>query len=352
MMRGIVNEKMLLPWFCLCGPCDLEWKSENMSRILITGGAGFIGSNLAEQLVKAGREVVLLDVVEEPVNICAFEHRVEYVQQDVCDPKGMVKLMKEDGISGIVHLAAVSRVIWGEEDPELCKRTNVRGTQCLLDAVKKANKQPWIVFGSSREVYGEPTNFPVSEGHVKAPLNVYGRTKLEGERMVRKAAGELGLKSAILRFSNVYGNERDILDRVIPRFVLAGLKEELIEIHGGNQVIEFTHVDDTVHGIMLTMKALEEHWPCSEGNGNRYPNCDDFHLLPGHPVTLQETAETISDCLGADIPVNYTGSRTYDVDRFHGDPSKAERMLGFKAGILPEAGIRMTVKRFEEVMDL
>ena len=323
-----------------------------MSRILITGGAGFIGSNLAERLMKMGNEIVLLDRVCNPQNIKYFEDGLEYVCKDICGHAGLRSLLQGNEISGIVHLAAVSRVIWGEERPGECVRTNVEGTNNLLQAIRDSGKRPWVIFGSSREVYGEPTEFPVKEDHPKAPLNIYGETKLKGENMIREFSEKNGSQAAILRFSNVYGNERDILDRVIPRFILAGLKDQPIEIHGGNQSIDFTHINDTVEGIVRTIDMFEKKDidPVrSDANGKTW--CDDFHLLPGNPVTLQQVAAAISDHLGSEVSVNYGDPRTYDVERFHGDPEKASQILGFKARIPPEVGIPMTLDRFRVVME-
>ena len=183
-------------------------------------------------------------------------------------------------------------------------------------------------------------------------MNLYGRTKLEGENMIKEFSEKNRSQSAILRFSNVYGNERDILDRVIPRFVLSGLKDEPMEIHGGNQFIDFTHINDTVEGIIRTMNMLEQKEvnPADAGeNGNTW--CNDFHLLPGRPFTLQQVAATIADHLETDVPIHYSEPRNYDVERFHGDPDKAARILGFKARIPPEMGIPMTVDRFRLVME-
>jgi len=324
----------------------------NMSRILITGGAGFIGSNLAERLMRIGNEVVLLDKENNPLNIKYFEDGLEYVCTDVCSHSKVRSLLQENGISGVVHLAAVSRVIWGEEQPKECLRTNVQGTKNLLDAIRESGKRPWIIFGSSREVYGEPIEFPVKEDHPKAPMNIYGRTKLEGEKIIREFSKKNRSHAAILRFSNVYGNERDILDRVIPRFVLSGLKDQPMEIHGGNQFIDFTHINDTVDGIIRTINNLEKKEIDSKkhnGNGSTY--CDDFHLLPGRPFTLQQVASTIADHLKTEGPIHYCEPRNYDVERFHGDPEKAARILGFKARIPPEVGIPKTVDRFRVVME-
>jgi len=320
---------------------------KEMSRIVITGGAGFIGSNLAQALVKRGEDVILLDLFKDPVNIEPFNDKVDYVRQDVRDIEKTKALFKDDGISGIVHLAAVSRVIWGEQNPKLCVDTNVGGTHSVLEAVERAGSKPWVIFGSSREVYGESSKFPVKENFPILPVNVYGRTKVEGERLIQEFSHRTNTPSAILRFSNVYGNEKDILDRVIPRFVIAGLKNECIEIHGGNQIIDFTHIDDTVCGIMKTIDVLKKQH--TNGNG---VNCQDYHLLPGRPVTLQDVASTISNHLDSSIKIRYETPRNYDVTKFHGDPTKAREHLGFTAGILPQDGIPMTIDRFQETLDL
>ena len=321
-----------------------------MSRILITGGAGFIGSNLAEQLLRIGDDIIIIDKVEDPQNLNNCMDSIEYIKMDICNLGEVRSILQTNGISGVVHLAAVSRVIWGEEQPAECLHTNVEGTRNLLKAIQESGKKPWAIFGSSREVYGEPDGFPVKETHPKAPLNLYGRTKLEGEIMISDFSKRNQSQAAILRFSNVYGNERDILDRVIPRFVLNGLKCQPIEIHGGNQFIDFTHIDDTVEGIIRTIAHLEnKESKRTNLNGNGF--CDDFHLLPGKPVTLQQVASTITDHLNADVPVHYKDPRTYDVEKFHGDPEKAARVLGFKAKISPEAGIPMTIDRFRTVME-
>jgi len=317
-----------------------------MSRILITGGAGFIGSNLARALVERDEEVILLDSVSNPVNIEPIRGDIEFVQMDVRNKNEVNELFKGNGITGVVHLAAVSRVIWGEENPNLCKETNINGTRNILLSMGAAGSNPWIIFGSSREVYGEPSQFPVRENYPTSPMNVYGKTKVEGERLVSEFSKKTNSPAMILRFSNVYGNESDIHDRVIPRFVIAGLKEECIEIHGGDQIIDFTHIDDTVNGIIRTI----DHLICN-GHDNGNPICDELHLLPGYPFTLQEAATTISEHLESDIEIIYTTPRNYDVTKFHGDPSKARDLIGFSAKIKPNEGIPMTIERFRKVID-
>ncbi len=312
-------------------------------NILVTGGSGFIGSNLAEVLVDKGHNVIILDTKKNPKNISNFIDKVKYVQGDVRDNELLDAMFCENEFGGIVHLAAVSRVIWGEENPNNCVDVNINGTRTLLESMKRNKQKPWFIFGSSREVYGEPTELPVCENCPETPVNIYGKTKVVGENLVREYSKKLGLSSAILRFSNVYGNERDILDRVIPRFILSALKGEELEIHGGNQLFDFTHIKDTVNGIVKTIELLEN---------NRGNYSEDFHILTGKGTTLQELVKIISQHLDQELDVVYKKSRNYDVEQFVGNPSKATEMLNFKADVLPERGILATIERYKEAFDL
>ncbi|MEA1985745.1 MAG: NAD-dependent epimerase/dehydratase family protein [Euryarchaeota archaeon] len=311
-------------------------------KILVTGGAGFIGSTVVERAIKEGKEVYCLDHREDLDNVKHLDDAVKTVNLDVRNKNDLNHFLKEHFFDGIVHLAAVSRVIWGQKNPQKCKEVNVDGTQNLLQCLEDNGQKPWFIFGSSREVYGESDAIPVSENAPKLPINIYGETKLEGERMVRDWSLRTGNPSVVLRFSNVYGNERDIMDRVMPRFILRSLKEQPLEIHGGKQMIDFTHISDTVDGIFKSMKYL----------GNGCPLHDDFHLLTGNGTTLQEVADIISDHIGQDVQIVEKEGRNYDVDKFVGEPSKAIRKLNFKADITPEKGIPMTIDLFREVFAL
>lgn len=309
-------------------------------NVLITGGAGFIGSNLTEELVKMKHNIIALDTCSNPKNLLTFREKIEYIQGDVRNKDLMSRVFNKYVIDGIVHLAAVSRVVWGEENPKECYDVNVNGTRTLLNSIKTSKQRPWVIFGSSREVYGEPKMLPVCESYRKIPINHYGISKITCENLLKKYSKEMMVNSAILRFSNVYGNEKDILDRVIPKFVLSAIKGDELEIHGGNQLFDFTHIDDTVNGIIKTINLLNE-------NGGPYT--EDFHILTGKGTTLQNIVSIISNNLKRDPSVTYTEARNYDVERFIGDPTKADQVLNYKAKILPEKGIPKTIKCFKEV---
>lgn len=311
-------------------------------RILVTGGAGFIGSSVIERAIIEGKEVYCLDHRSDLDNISQLNVPVKTINLDTRNKTDLKALLEKYSFSGVIHLAAVSRVIWGEMNPQKCKEVNVNGTQNLLECLEETKQNPWFIFGSSREVYGEPAFTPVIENAPKLPVNIYGETKLTGETLVRDWSLKTGNPSVILRFSNVYGNEKDILDRVLPRFILRSLQGQHLEIHGGNQLIDFTHVSDTVEGIFKTIDYLE----------NGCPLHDDFHLLTGRGTTLQEASSIIGNHIGQDIQLIETECRNYDVDRFVGEPSKALSSIKFKARIKPEKGIPMTIDRFREVFVL
>lgn len=308
-------------------------------RILVTGGAGFIGSSVIERAIAEGKEVYCLDYRNDLDNISHLNGSIKTVKLDMRNKNGLLSFFEKHRFNGIIHLAAVSRVVWGQMDPQRCVEINVDGTQNLIECLEETRQKLWLIFGSSREVYGESVLIPVPENAPKRPINIYGETKLAGETMVKEWSARTGNPSVVLRFSNVYGNEKDILDRVLPTFILRALKGQPLEIHGGKQLIDFTHISDTVEGISRAMVYLV----------NGCPIHDDFHLLTGKGTTLQEVVKMISYYIGQNIQYVEKECRNYDVDKFVGEPSKAINKIKFKARVKPEKGIPMTIDRFREV---
>ncbi|MFQ6060010.1 MAG: NAD-dependent epimerase/dehydratase family protein [Thermoplasmata archaeon] len=315
-------------------------------NLLVTGAAGFIGSNLTEELVKRGNEVVAIDINKNPVNLSGVLGEVNYINGDVRDRQLVEGAISAHDFNGIVHLAAVSRVVWGEQDPGRCVDVNVNGTRVILEAASRTKDPPWILFASSREVYGEPSSLPVREDHPRNPMNVYGRAKIAGERLVTDYVRKWRSGGINLRFSNTYGNERDILDRVIPNFIISALKGRPLNIHGGDQVFDFTHIDDVVDGIVKSVDYLEENHRSSESIS------DDIHLSTGKGTTLHELVQTISESLGTTPQMVYSEARGYDVRRFVGDPAKAREVLGFSAEVPISQGVPRTIERLREAFGL
>jgi nucleoside-diphosphate-sugar epimerase len=158
--------------------------------------------------------------------------------------------------------------------------------------------------------------------------------------MVRLYTSEAGSSSAILRLSNVYGNEEDLLDRVIPRFIMAGLSGDVIDIQGGDQVFDFTHINDTVSGICLAIENLQES-SCAHS--------ETYNIVTGKGTTMRYLVDLVEKGLGWEVKKARTNGRNYDVTRFVGDPQKASVSLGFKASILPDDGIPMTIERLRSI---
>ena len=162
---------------------------------------------------------------------------------------------------------------------------NVLGTSRVLEEASQAGCK-WFIFGSSREVYGEPTSFPVMEDDGVNPINHYGHAKVEGERMVREHCEQHRMAHSNLRFSNVYGHPGDHPTRLVNAFLRRALKSEPLEIHGGGQVFDFTHLDDTVSAIYKSAETLHE---------NRI-SLPPIHVLPGKPVSIEDLSHHV--CVG------------------------------------------------------
>lgn len=278
-----------------------------MLQILITGSHGLVGSALRADLHAAGHLTRHLDLRAPQGD----------GRGDVLDPHAIDAAVA--GCDGIIHLAAVSRVLWGERDPALCRATNEGGTRNLLRAALGAPRRPWFIFASSREVYGEPDTLPVREHAPLRPVNVYGQTKITGERLIDDARAA-GLATAIVRLSNVYGSIHDHADRVVPAFTRRALAGEPLRVDGAEHTFDFTHIDDTARGILAVTDALH-------AGERRLP---PIHFLTGTPTTLGELAAAAIDLAASRSPIQHAAPRSYDVARFYGDPSRARALLGWQ----------------------
>lgn len=304
--------------------------------ILITGGAGFIGSTLTEALINAGNEVIIVD--KKPLK--RLEHSDSLIQiiGDLCDFDVMKKAL-EFKPEGIVHLAAISRIFEAEQNKTECCKVNDILTKELLIKCKEMSERPWFIYGSSREVYGEQKSLPVKESCCHEPINIYGICKKRSENYTREYCTS-SAKGMVLRFSNVYGNEYDILDRVVPHFILNAMKGEPLTINGGSQLFDFTHIDDTVNGIISSINHIRT-------NDDGY--FEDVHLSTGQGTTLQELTKIVAESLELSVEVAYDEPRGYDVNQFVGDPAKALSILGFKTLISIEKGIELTVDKYAKL---
>lgn len=297
-----------------------------MKRIMISGSEGLVGARLALALEGRGYAVERLDLRAADAD----------VRGDVRDPHSSRK--RAEGCVGVVHLAAVSRVVWGQRDPERCWQTNVDGTANVLRAAEASRFRPWVVFASSREVYGQPSRTPVREDDPLQPVNIYGRSKAEGERLVAEARAA-GLRTAIVRLSNVYGCWHDHPDRVVPAFARAAAMAAPMWICGRHHTFDFTHIDDTVRGLVMLIETLED--------GLERP--PPIHFVTGRATTLGELAAFANAAGEGRSQLREAPERDYDVAQFVGDPSRARELLGWQPRVTVEDGVHRLVRDFSSL---
>lgn len=277
-------------------------------RILLTGGSGSIGTALGVALTQRGLDFTVLDVRASGAR-----------RGDVRDAAAVRRAM--DGCSGVVHLAAISRVSWAERAPDECRAVNVTGTGNILSAAREMRQKPWVLLASSREIYGEPDALPVTEDAPPRPINAYGRSKAEAEALVQEAS-RAGLPTSIVRLSNVYGSPHDHPDRVVPTFVRAALEGRTLDVSGTQRAFDFTHIDDVVQGLCAVIERLDA--------GDSLP---PLHLVTGASVTLGDLARAIVERAGSRSALRERPTARFDVSRFVGDPGRARAILGFEARI-------------------
>lgn len=293
-------------------------------RILITGSSGLVGSALAPILEQLGADVRLLDL------------------NAAGDAKGDVRDLNRvratvDECDGVIHLAAVSRVIWGEQQPERCWETNVDGVRNILTCAAKSSRRPWVIYASSREVYGQPEELPAIEDSPLQPVNIYGRSKVEGEALV-EAARRDGVRACTVRLSNVFGSVRDHADRVVPAFARGAARCEELRVDGADHTFDFTYIDDVVAGIAALAGLL--------GDGGAAP--PPIHFVSGAPTTLLELANLAICLAGSASVVRYAPPRDFDVARFYGSPERARRILGWTPSVPLEVGLRRLIHAFRD----
>ena len=305
---------------------------------------GFIGLTLAKELNKLNYSIILFDIRDNNKNNKPYlkNKNINFIQGNTNHIELLTKVFNENTIDGIIHLGAVSRVVVAQNNPDECVRTNINGTQSLLQALSDSSNKnkPWLIFGSSREVYGESKELPVKESFEKKFVNIYGDSKIQGEDLFTSFAKVNGNNCLILRFANVYGNEYDLFDRVLPRFINAIDSSTELTIEGGKQVIDFTHIDDTVDTIIKAINYVEM-------NNNII---DDFHILPGIGWNLFQAIEYIENYLDKKAIIKINEKRNYDVEKFIGDPTKIKSVLKSRDFLSLEDGLKLAIPKYLKAM--
>lgn len=300
--------------------------SSTPARVLVTGGAGFIGSHLVERLVARGDEVIVVDDLRNAArgNLAAVIDDITFVEGDCA-----AAAAHAGSVDVVYHLAAPAYVPPSVEDPIGDLRNNVEQTLVLLDAIRKAAVKPRLAHVSSAAVYGEPEQQPISEDAPPRPISPYGVDKFAAEEHVRVAAHLHGIEAVVLRYFPVYGPRQrkqvvyDLLGKVIAN-------PERIEVFGtGAELRDMVYVDDVVDATLLAAER-------APARGEAY------NVGAGMMVSIEQVAQAAARALDADPKIVFTGSvRPGDSSRMCADIGRL-RALGYEPRVGLEEGVART----------
>ena len=288
--------------------------------VLVTGGAGFIGSHLVDALVGRGARVRVLDDLSSGSvgNLAHHGNAIELQRGDIRDIEASRHACA--GATWVFHLAALGSVPRSLEDPASTIAVNVTGTANVFAAAREAGAQR-VVYASSSSVYGDSETLPKREGQEGAPLSPYALSKVMNEQLAATFARSFGQELVGLRFFNIYGPRQSpdgSYAAVVPRFVAAARGGEPMEIHGdGEQSRDFTYVTDAVQAALLAAGAPPE--ACGAA----------YNVAGGERVTMNELATRLASLAGSTIPSSHVAPRPGDVRHSLADLTAARERLGY-----------------------
>jgi UDP-glucuronate 4-epimerase len=323
--------------------------SEHIRRVLLTGGAGFIGSHLAEELLRRGVQLTIVDNLDDFYSQTWKRANLEdirkagnfdFVGQDICDIEGIREAIAVARPDALIHLAARAGVRPSIEQPRLYERVNIAGTVNLLEICRELGVAQFI-FGSSSSVYGASSRSPFSEDQVELrPISPYAATKLAGEMMCYAYAHLYGLQTLCLRFFTVYG-PRQRPDLAIHKFLALMEAGKPIPIFGdGSSGRDYTYVDDIVAGVVAAM----DYRPLTIGGAP----FEVFNLGNSHPVNLTELVAKLEHVSGHRAVINKQSCQPGDVSLTWADIGKANRLLGYRPVTQLEQGLEAFVAWYRE----
>ncbi|MDP2939747.1 MAG: SDR family oxidoreductase [Candidatus Omnitrophota bacterium] len=309
-----------------------------MSKYLVTGGAGFIGSHIVERLVKLGQDVRVLDNFScgKEENLKGSINKIELIKADIRDADAVNRAVL--GVDFVLHQAALRSVPKSLSNPSDYNAVNIDGTLNLLEAAGQA-KVKRFVFASSCAIYGVNHKFPQEESDLPKLISPYALTKLTGEYYCRIFSKNYGLETVSLRYFNVFGPRQALDDEysaVIPKFITCILNNQPPPIHGsGKQSRDFIYIDNVVEANILATKIANiESQVINVANGKDYSILDLVALL--------------NKIMGKSIKPIFTPPRPGDVLKALADISKAKKILKYKPKVNFEQGLKRTLEWFQK----
>ena len=308
-----------------------------MAIYLVTGAAGFIGSNIVEELVKRGESVRALDNLSSGklANIRPYAERIEFIEGDLND----LDLLNEvvSGVDYILHQGALPSVPRSVSEPLLSHESNATGTLKLLLAARDAGVRK-VVYASSSSVYGESPELPKREEMPTQPLSPYAVNKLAAEEYCKVFTRVYGLPTVSLRYFNVFGPRQDPTSQyaaVIPAFIAAIIAGRRPTIYGdGLQTRDFTYVKNNVLANLLACET-----DAADGEA--------VNVACGERISLLDLMREINSLLGTDVEPIFEEARVGDVKHSLADITKAERLLGYRPTVDFREGLAETIRHMQ-----
>ena len=307
-------------------------------KVLVTGGAGFIGSHLTKALVRAGYEVAVIDDLStgKLENISDILDEIKFSERSILDDNELRRMMV--GVQVVFHEAALGSVARSIENPLATHEVNATGTLKVLEAARQ-EKVRRVIFAASSSAYGDQRTLPKVETMVARPLSPYAASKLAGEAYCRSFSKVYGLETVCLRYFNVFGPSQDPASQyaaVIPKFITAALEGVPLTVFGdGEQSRDFTYVDNVVSANLLAMGASVE-------------NGEVYNIACGESVTLNQLISKLSDILDRKLTVDYCPARTGDVYLSRASTDQARGAIGYRPVVALEEGLRKSVRWYSE----
>ncbi len=307
-------------------------------RYLVTGGAGFIGSHIAEALLARGDAVVVVDDLSSgrEENLAALSGDLELIRGDVCDAEIVARAVR--GVEAVFHQAAVPSVAASMADPLRCDEVNVHGTVRVLEAARAAGVGR-VILAASAAAYGDDPELPKREDMLPRPMSPYAASKVAAEHYVRVYAELYGMRNVSLRYFNVFGPRQDPASdyaAVIPKFVTTLLGGGRPRIFGdGEQTRDFCTIGDVVSA---NLAALE----CEHARGQV------LNVAGGRSITINELVRALNRVLGTDREPEHAEARPGDIRHSRASIERARDVLGWSPRVSVEEGLLRTVEHFRK----